>query len=232
MSTDSLVGSMMDYLFGHIKTPEERLTEMKESIKQGKRELTHAIRQLDREKDRVMEQICEKAADGATRKVLYPLVMRHTRASHEIVILDATKDKLTACERAISKTNTTQLLTRVVASMTMCMKQMNGARTMQEMTQMMMQFDKESMSMELMQEFIDDRLEDVYADQDEEDETDVAEVLDKILAEQGIKITEELPNTPQDAKNKEKISKNSDSYVELNDTELAERLAKLFPDGK
>lgn len=235
MSEDtSFVGEALDFIFGHVMTPEERMKEMKKTIRKSKRDLDKTITKLETDDERLIDEIREAVDAGATRKALYTKVMRHTRILHEITIIEATKDKLTACGSALTKTDTTEVLTRVFTSMTLCMKQMNNAKTLSQMTQMMMEFDRETEKLEITQEMLDDRLDEVYADQEDENEEDTNDLLDKILAEQGIKLNEDMPDAPMIQKNKAISLKGVASEDELKgiesleDKELYEKYNRVF----
>lgn len=237
MSGDlSFLGMALDFVFGHEQTPEERLKEMKLTIRHSKRELRKQIRHLETEDENVLQNLREAADSGnATRKSLYTIVMRHTRIGHEIRILDTTMDKLTACEKKLTNTSTTEVLTRVFTKMTLCMTQMNSAKTLNQMTNMMVRFDIENQKLETMQELIDEKLEEVYEDEDEENEEMADEILDKILAEQGIKIDIDLPTAPKSSATATTAGSSSSIPMKegsLGDKDLEEEFNRIFGDSK
>lgn len=87
-----------------------------------------------------------------------------------------------------------QTMCKAMAGVTRSLQVMNAQMNMPAMQKMMMEYEKQSELMEFKQEMMDDAMEDVFAEEGEEEQTEF--MVSQILDEVGLNLTSGMAGVP------------------------------------
>eukprot|EP00741_Cyanophora_paradoxa_P010148 tig00020510_g9823.t1 len=185
--------SFLGSIFGQKKTPEEQM-------KEYKRMIDRAVRELDRERTRLQTQEKKLVAEikktaqqnqmGAVKIMAKDLV--RTRA--HVNKFYNMRAQLQAVGLRLQTLKSTAAMAGAMKGVTKALTKMNEKLQMKEMADIMKEFSKQSEIMDAKEEMMGDTIDDVMGGEDEEEESDtlVRQVLDEI----GIKLDSELVGVP------------------------------------
>ncbi|XRA97993.1 vacuolar protein sorting-associated protein 2-like protein [Pycnococcus provasolii] len=179
----------MEWLFGKRKTPAELLRE-------NKRMLDKAIRELDRERTGLQNQekklvveMKKMAKQGQIPavKVMAKSMVRNRAAVHKLYGL---KSQLQGVSLKVQTLKSTQAMGDAMRGVTKVMGVMNKQLNLPALTGIMREFERQNERMDMTSEVMGDALDEAFDEEGEEDEIEgeVAKVLDEI----GIGATAEL----------------------------------------
>ncbi|KAI9102809.1 chromatin modifying protein 2a [Phlyctochytrium arcticum] len=181
---------MLDAIFGSRKTPAEML-------RQHQRALTRAQRDLDRERSKLEQQ--EKKLIGDIKKAARANQMNAckimakdlVRTRRYIQKFYQMRTQLQAVGLRIQTLRSNQQMAEALKGVTKAMRSMNKQVNLPAIQKIMMDFEKESETMDMKEEMMNDAIDDVMEEEDDEDESDqiVAQVLDEI----GINMDQTMP---------------------------------------
>ncbi|CAI4230967.1 unnamed protein product [Auanema sp. JU1783] len=183
----------MEALFGRRKTPAELL-------RQNQRALNKAIRELDREKQRMEMQekkvIAEikkmaKANQMDSVKVMAKDLVRTRRYIKKFIMMKA---NIQAVSLKVQTLKSQDAMAQAMKGVTKAMQSMNRQLNLPQIQKIMMEFEKQSEIMDMKEEIMGDAIDDAIGDaaDDEESENIVNQVLDEL----GIQMGEEMANIP------------------------------------
>ncbi|TPX39335.1 hypothetical protein SeLEV6574_g07294 [Synchytrium endobioticum] len=212
----------MESLFGRRKTPSEML-------RQHQRALTRAVRDLDRERQKLEQQekkvindiktSAKKGQMGACKVMAKDLV----RTRRYIQKFYTMKTQLQAVGLRMQTLQSTQAMSDAMKGATKAMRAMNKQVNLQAITKIMMEFEKESEMMDMKEELMSDAIDDVMDDENDEVETD--EIVNQVLDEIGINLEQTMASAPN---TKLSAGKESERQAELaDDAALQARLDNL-----
>eukprot|EP00053_Salpingoeca_punica_P005440 m.54335 g.54335 ORF g.54335 m.54335 type:complete len:227 (+) comp13242_c0_seq1:160-840(+) len=187
----------MEWLFGRRKTPEEML-------KENQRALNRAIRELEREKNKLERQEgtiiadLKKAAKANQIDSAKIMAKDLVRTRNHVKKMIKMKTQIQAVSLKIQMLKSTQTMAKAMKGVTKAMQRMNAAMNIPALQQIMMEFEKQSEIMDMKQEVMDDTIDDALADSDEEAETDA--VVSQVLDELGLSLNGEMSAVPQGTK--------------------------------
>ncbi|KAI3384174.1 hypothetical protein SNEBB_008208 [Seison nebaliae] len=176
-------------LFGHRKTPDELL-------KENQRMLNRSIRELDRERMRIEQQekrtIADikkmaKAGQMDAVKVLAKDVARSRRTIKKFMLMKA---NIQAISLKIVSMKSSNKMAQAMKGVAQAMGRMNKQMNLPEIQKIMMEFEKQSEMMDMKEEMMDDAIDDALGDDDDEEETD--QLVNKVLDELGIQMSEQM----------------------------------------
>lgn len=184
----------MEWLFGKKKTPAEMLRE-------NKRMLDKAIRELDRERiglqnqeKKTVAEIKKMAKEGHMDavKVMAKSLIRNR---HAVTKLHGLKSQLQAVSLRIQTLKSTQAMADAMRGATKAMRVMNKRMNLPNMQKILMEFEKQNERMEMTSDMMGDAIDDAMEGEGEEEETDdlVSQVLDEI----GINTSSQLVSAPE-----------------------------------
>lgn len=168
-------------VFGKKKTPAELLRE-------NKRKIDRAIRDLDRERMSLQAQekktiidIKKMAKDGQMEavKVMAQSVVRNRNAVTKLYQL---KSQLQAVSLRMAELKSTQSMTEAMRGTTRAMATMNRQMNLPALNKIMREFNKENMRMDYTSEMMGTSVDAAFEGEAEEEETEqlVSQVLDEI----------------------------------------------------
>jgi len=182
------------WLFGKRKTPAELLRE-------NKRMLDRAIRELDRERmglqnqeKKLIADIKKMAKEGQMDavKVMAKSLIRNR---HAVTKLHGLKSQLQAISLRIATLKSTQAMADAMRGATKAMRVMNKRMNLPNMQKILMEFEKQNERMEMTSEMMGDAVDDAMEGEGEEDETD--ELISQVLDEIGIGTSAQLVSAPE-----------------------------------
>ncbi|PAA60825.1 hypothetical protein BOX15_Mlig027364g1, partial [Macrostomum lignano] len=179
----------LEFLFGRKKTPEEML-------RQNQRALNRAMRDLDREKNRMEQQekkviadIKKLAKQGQMDavKIMAKDLVRTRNYVKKFILMRA---NIQAISLKIQTLRSTNQMAQAMKGVTKTMQRMNKTMNLPQLQQIMAQFEKESEIMDMKEEMMSDAIDDAIGGDEDEEETEA--VVTKVLDELGIELTGEL----------------------------------------
>lgn len=183
----------MDFLFGRRKTPQELL-------RQNQRALNKAMRELDREKSRlemqekkVIADIKKMAKQGQMDavKVMAKDLVRTRQYVKKFMIMRA---NIQAVSLKIQTLKSQDSMAQAMKGVTKAMRSMNAQLNLPQIQKIMQEFEKQTEIMDMKEEIMNDAIDDAMGDADDEDETDA--VVNQVLDELGIQMSDQLANLP------------------------------------
>ncbi|KAI9907053.1 hypothetical protein PsorP6_016155 [Peronosclerospora sorghi] len=174
---------------------------LKEQLRENKREINRAVRQLDRERTNLQLQekklileIKKMAKQGQVASVKI-MAKDLVRTRQHITKFYTMRSQLQAVSLRLETANSAEAMTSALQGTTTAMKAMALTMNLPRLTQIMMEYTKESEKMEMTHEMVGDTIDDIMdADEDvEEEEKIVGQVLDEI----GIDMTGAVPEAPK-----------------------------------
>ncbi|OQS05895.1 charged multivesicular body protein 2a [Thraustotheca clavata] len=161
---------------------------VKEQLRENKREINRAIRDLDRERTNL--QMAEKKLIIEIKKMAKEnqiasvkiMAKDLVRTRQHITKFYTMRSQLQAVSLRMETAKSAEAMTSALQNTTKVMKAMAKTMNLPKLNKIMMEYTQESEKMEMQQEMLGDTIDDVMdADQDEEEEDKiVSQVLDEI----------------------------------------------------
>lgn len=178
---------------------------LKEVLRENKRMITRAVRELDRERaslekeeKRMVLEIKQYAKQGQMTAVKI-MAKDLVRTRQYITKFIEMRSHLQGCALKLQTVKSHQAMASAMMSTSKAMMKMNKAVDVPAINKMMREFEKENMKSEMMQEMMGDAIDDVMdadANAEEEDQI-VGQVLDEI----GINFDGNIPDAPSGVQN-------------------------------
>jgi len=184
----------MEWLFGKKVTPEEML-------RKNQRALNKAIRDLDRERQRMEQQekkiiadIKKMAKEGQMDavKIMARDLVRTRRYEKKFMMMKA---NIQAVSLKIQTLRSQNAMAQAMKGVTKAMQNMNRQLNLPQIQRILQEFEKQSEMMDMKEEIMNDAIDDAMEDEGDEEESDavVAQVLDEL----GLQLNDQLNNLPQ-----------------------------------
>ncbi|XP_041093641.1 charged multivesicular body protein 2a [Polyodon spathula] len=183
----------MDFLFGKRKTPEEML-------RQNQRALTRAMRDLDRERQRLEQQEkkiiadIKKMAKQGQMDAVKIMAKDLVRTRHYVKKFIMMRANIQAVSLKIQTLKSNNSMAQAMKGVTKAMGTMNRQLKLPQIQKIMMEFEKQAEIMDMKEEMMNDAIDDAMGDEDDEEESDA--VVSQVLDELGLTLTDELSNLP------------------------------------
>lgn len=183
----------MGALLGKEKPLKEVLRENKRMINRAVRELDRERVALEREEKRITVDIKKMAKEqqmGAVKIMAKDLV--RTRA--HITKFIEMRSHLQSCGLKLQTVKSHQAMADAMKNTTKAMMKMNKAVNAPAISKMMAEFERENMKSEMMQEIMGEMMDDAMEEPGDEEETE--KIVSQVLDEIGISFGEEIPVGP------------------------------------
>ena len=186
----------MDFLFGHRKTPEEML-------RQNQRALNKAMRDLDRERQRLEQQEKKVIADIKKManlnqmdavKIMAKDLVRTRNYIKKFILMRANIQAVSLKAETLRSTNA---MAQAMKGVAQTMSRMNARMNIPAMQQIMMEFEKQSEVMDMKEEMMGEAVDDALGEEGDEQESD--QIVHQVLDELGIELKEKLGEVPADS---------------------------------
>ncbi|KAL0205489.1 hypothetical protein P9112_000796 [Eukaryota sp. TZLM1-RC] len=195
-------------LFGRRKTLEEQLKEYKRTIDKSVRELDRERNRMQRQEQQTVVEIKKMAKAGQTNaaKLMAKDIVRTRKNIDKFYRM---KTQLQAVSLRLQTLKSSHSLASVMKKTTQAMGRMNAQLNLPSLQRTMMQFEQQSEMLDSKNEMIDDTLDDVFAEEDEEEETE--ELIGAVLNEIGLDLSSTAPAVPTSAVGQPSQESNADA---------------------
>mmetsp|Transcript_21406 Transcript_21406/g.29787 ORF Transcript_21406/g.29787 Transcript_21406/m.29787 type:complete len:224 (-) Transcript_21406:134-805(-) len=183
----------MGNIFGKDKPLKEVLRENKRMINRAVRELDREKAALEREEKRLTIEI-KKMAKEQQMSAVKIMAKDLVRTRQHITKFIEMRSQLQGCALKLQTVKSHQAMAEAMSNTAKAMYKMNKAVDVPGISKMMADFERENAKTELMQELMGDAIDDALADENNEEEED--QIVSQVLDEIGITLGEEIPDAP------------------------------------
>lgn len=227
---------MMEYLFGRRKTPDEILRE-------NKRAIDRAIRELEREKGRMEQQEIKlvneirKNAKANQMDSVKIMAKDLVRTKSQIKKFNIMKANLQAISLKTATLKSQNSMAQAMRGVTQGLVRMNKQMNLPQIQRIIAEFQKQTDMVDMKEEMINDVMDDVFEEDTDEQESD--QIVNQVLDELGIEMNQTLATLPasgktpvaaQAATSEKKPTAQPIAGSAAADADLEERLNKLRRD--
>jgi charged multivesicular body protein 2A len=188
---------MMEFFFGRRKTPEEILRE-------NKRAIDRAIRELEREKGRMEQQEVKltneirKSARNNEMDSIKIMAKDLVRTKGQIKKFNIMKANLQAISLKTATLKSQNSMAQAMRGVTQGLIRMNRQMNLPQIQRIIQEFQKQTDMVDMKEEMINDVMDDVFEEDTDEQESD--QVVNKVLDELGIEMNQTLATLPSSGK--------------------------------
>uniref|UniRef100_A0A7S2Z1T3 Uncharacterized protein n=1 Tax=Chloropicon laureae TaxID=464258 RepID=A0A7S2Z1T3_9CHLO len=183
----------MSWLFGKKKTP-------KELLRENKRQIDRAIRDIDRERMSLQSQekklIVEmkKMAKGNQNEAVKVMAKSLIRMRHNITKYYTVKSQLQAVSMRMQTLKASQSMADAMKGVTKALTGMNGQLSLPEIQKTLREFERQNEKMDMTEEIMNDAMDDAFEEDGEAEETE--ELVQQVFDEIGINLNSQLASVP------------------------------------
>lgn len=183
----------MEMLFGRRKTPEEILRE-------NKRAIDRAIRDLEREKGRMEQQEIKlandirKSARANEMDSVKIMAKDLVRTKSQVKKFNIMKANLQAISLKTATLKSQNSMTQAMRGVTQGLVRMNRQMNLPQIQRIIAEFQKQTDMVDMKEEMINDVMDDVFEEETDEQESD--QIVNKVLDELGIEMNQTLATMP------------------------------------
>lgn len=187
----------MEFFFGRRKTPDEILRE-------NKRAIDRAIRDLEREKGRMEQQEVKlaneirKAARNNEMDSVKIMAKDLVRTKGQVKKFNIMKANLQAISLKTATLKSQNSMAQAMRGVTQGLIRMNRQMNLPQIQRIIQEFQKQTDMVDMKEEMINDVMDDVFEEDTDEQESD--QVVNKVLDELGIEMNQTLATLPSSGK--------------------------------
>lgn len=173
---------------------------LKEVLRENKRMINRAIRELDRERtalereEKKLTIEIKKMAKENQMSAVKIMAKDLVRTRGHITKFIEMRSHLQSCGLKLQTVKSHHAMGEAMKGTTKAMMKMNKAVDAPALNKMMAEFERENMKSEMMQEIMGEMLDDAMEEPGDEEETD--QIVSQVLDEIGIEFNEEVPDAP------------------------------------
>lgn len=185
---------IMSWIFGKRKTPAEMLRENKRMIDRAIRDLDRERISLQTQEKKMVTEIKKMAKENQMEavKVMAKSVVRNRNAVTKLFHL---KTQLQAVSLRMAELKSTQAMTDAMRGTTKAMAAMNRKMNLPAIAKIMREFEKQNAKMEMATDMMGSAVDMAFEGEGEEEETD--ELVNQVLDEIGVDTNATLVKVPQ-----------------------------------
>jgi len=171
---------------------------LKEVLRENKRMINRAIRELDREKnglereEKKLTMEIKKAAKEGQMGAVKIMAKDLVRTRQYVTKFIEMRSHLQGCALKLQTVKSHHAMAEAMTSTAKAMHKMNKAIDVPAINKMMQEFEKENTKTEIMQDIMGDTIDDALGGEENEEEEEA--VVNQVLDEIGISFGEDLPN--------------------------------------
>ncbi|KAI6184234.1 hypothetical protein M3Y97_00574300 [Aphelenchoides bicaudatus] len=183
----------MEWLFGRRKTPQELLKQNQRALQKAMRELDRESNRLEVQEKKVIADIKKSAKAGQmdSVRVMAKDLVRTRQYRKKFVIMRA---NIQAVSLKVQGLKSQDAMAQAMRGVTRAMSAMNRQLNLPQIQRIMTEFERQTEIMDMKEEMMSDAVDDALGEVDEESETDA--VVQQVLDELGIQMGEELGGLP------------------------------------
>eukprot|EP00549_Striatella_unipunctata_P012128 CAMPEP_0118698182 /NCGR_PEP_ID=MMETSP0800-20121206/15036_1 /TAXON_ID=210618 ORGANISM="Striatella unipunctata, Strain CCMP2910" /NCGR_SAMPLE_ID=MMETSP0800 /ASSEMBLY_ACC=CAM_ASM_000638 /LENGTH=218 /DNA_ID=CAMNT_0006597929 /DNA_START=32 /DNA_END=688 /DNA_ORIENTATION=- len=174
---------------------------LKEVLRESKRTITRAVRELDREKlnlereEKRLTADIKKMAKENQMNAVKIMAKDLVRTRQHITKFIEMRSNLQGCALKLQTVKSHQAMADAMKSTASAMMKMNKAVNVPSINKMMLEFQRENAKSEMMQEIMADALDDAMEQEGDAEEED--RIVNQVLDEIGIGFADGIPDAPQ-----------------------------------
>lgn len=215
----------MEWLFGRKKTPEELLRE-------NKRTLDKAIRELDRERTKMEQQekkliadIKKMAKDNQidSVKIMAKDLVRTRKYIKKFILMKA---NIQAVSLKVQTLKSQNAMASAMKGVTKALQSMNRQMNLPQIQKIMQEFEKQNDIMDMKEDMMNEVIDDAMGEEDDEEESE--QIVNQVLDEIGISLNQQIGELPSTTgvKQSDSATKVSTTIADA-DADLQARLDNL-----
>ncbi|KAI8622423.1 Snf7 family [Chytriomyces sp. MP71] len=179
----------MDFLFGPRKTPAQKLKEHQRSLNKAVRDLDRERTKLETQEKKLISDI-KKSAKANQMNACKIMAKDLVRTRRYVQKFYQMRTQLQAVGLRIQTMSSNQAMADAMRGVTKAMRSMNKAVNLPQLTQIMMDFEKESDMMDMKEEMMNDAIDDNIDEEEDEGESDA--IVNQVLDEIGINLNQSV----------------------------------------
>ncbi|XP_076467266.1 charged multivesicular body protein 2a-like [Babylonia areolata] len=183
----------LEFLFGRKKTPEEMLRQNQRALNKAMRDLDRERQKMEQQEKKIIADIKKMAKQGQMDavKIMAKDLVRTRRYVKKFISLRANIQAVSLKIQTLKANNT---MAQAMKGVTKAMATMNKQLKLPQIQKIMMEFEKQSEIMDMKEEMMSDAIDDALGDEEDEEESEavVAQVLDEL----GLQMADELSGLP------------------------------------
>ncbi|CAG0897588.1 unnamed protein product [Cyprideis torosa] len=183
----------MEWLFGRKKTPEEMLRENQRALNKAMRDLDRERQKMEQQEKKIIADIKKMAKDGQMDavKIMAKDLVRTRRYVKKFIMMRA---NIQAVSLKIQTLKSQNAMAQAMKGVTRAMRTMNAQLKLPQIQQIMQDFERQSEIMDMKEEMLNDTIDDAMGDEEDEEESEniVAQVLDEL----GLQLQDQMTGLP------------------------------------
>ncbi|KAK4469089.1 hypothetical protein MN116_006677 [Schistosoma mekongi] len=183
----------MSFLFGKRKTPEEQLRDSKRTLARAVRELDREKKQLEQERVRIGNEMRMLAKRGQIDAVKV-LAMQFVRTENYVKKFSSLHSNLTVLSMKMQTVKSTATMAGAMKKVALTLREMNSTMQLPQLQRIMMEFERQTETMEMKEEIMSDAIDSAIGEPDDLEDSEA--VVEKVLEELGIDLNAQLSNLP------------------------------------
>ncbi|KAH7090122.1 Snf7-domain-containing protein [Auriculariales sp. MPI-PUGE-AT-0066] len=182
-------------LFGRTVTPAERLRQHKRALDKAQRELDRERTKLEAQEKKLVLDIKKSAKAGqmSACKVMAKDLVRTRRYVQKFYQM---RTQLQAVGLRIQTLRSNQQMAEAMRGASKAMAAMNRGLNLPSIQKIMLEFEKESATMDMKEEMMSEAVDDVMDDELEDEEEEGDKILKEVLDEIGVNLSQQLTDAP------------------------------------
>lgn len=186
----------MEWLFGKKLSPEEMLRKNQRALNKAMRDLDREKSKMEQQEKKVINDIKKLAKEGQMDavKIMARDLVRTRRYVKKFMLMKA---NIQAVSLKIQTLRSQNAMAQAMKGVTKAMASMNRQLNLPQIQRILQEFEKQSEIMDMKEEIMNDAIDDAMEGDDDEEESDA--VVNQVLDELGLQLTDTLSGLPQTA---------------------------------
>ncbi|XP_060531158.1 charged multivesicular body protein 2a [Cylas formicarius] len=184
----------MEWLFGKKVTPEEMLRKNQRALNKAMRDLDRERQKMEQQEKKVINDIKKLAKEGQMDavKIMARDLVRTRRYVKKFMLMKANIQAVSLKIQTLRSQNT---MAQAMKGVTRAMANMNRQMNLPQIQRILQEFEKQSEIMDMKEEIMNDAIDDAMEGDEDEEESDA--VVNQVLDELGLQLTDTLSGLPQ-----------------------------------
>jgi charged multivesicular body protein 2A len=185
--------SLLESIFGRRKTPQELLRQNQRALNKAMREMDRERQRLEQQEKKIIMDIKKMAKMGQmdSVRVMAKDLVRTRQYVKKFIMMKA---NIQAVSLKVQTLKSQDAMAQAMKGVTRAMQTMNKQLNLPQIQKIMMEFEKQTEIMDMKEEMIGDTIDDAMGEADDEEETE--QVVAQVLDELGIQMGQELAGLP------------------------------------
>ncbi|XP_056630410.1 charged multivesicular body protein 2a [Diorhabda carinulata] len=184
----------MEWLFGKKVTPEELLRKNQRALNKAMRDLDREKQKMEQQEKKVIIDIKKLAKEGQMDavKIMAKDLVRTRRYVKKFMLMKA---NIQAVSLKIQTLRSQNAMAQAMKGVTKAMQSMNKQLNLPQIQRILQEFEKQSEIMDMKEEVMNDAIDDAMEGDDDEEESDA--IVNQVLDELGLQLGDTLSGLPQ-----------------------------------